>query len=75
MNRDVTISQKYHTHKYFIFFVRKGHLNPKHKIGRNIRNLPLSDISLKAHHGEIKFLKEELGSKFLFQRVSMKSIG
>jgi hypothetical protein len=69
-------AMKYHTHKYFISFVWKGHLNPKNKIGRNIRNLPL--ISLKAlmyHHGEIKFLKEELCSKSLLQRVSMKSIG
>ncbi len=69
---------KYHTDKYFISNVGKGHLHPKHKIGRNKRNLPLSDISLKArlyHHGEIKLLKEELCSKFLLQRVSMKSIG
>ena len=68
---------KYHTNKYFISNVGKGYLNPKHKIGRNKRSLPLSDISLKArvyHHGEINFLKE-LCSKFLLQRVSMKSIG
>jgi hypothetical protein len=69
---------KYHNNKYFILFAGKGYLNPKNKIGLNIRNLPLSDISLRAlvyHHGEINFLKEELCYKFLLQRVSMKSIG